>query len=246
MSYAKQYLENARRNAHEQFASADGFIDNDLSFTANEQYFNADAGPSMGYSPAPTSQPYIITVSNASAANVANFDVLGAYIYLQNTGMNNTTGNLTISGVTISSGIGNVTYQQLLYQSMNSVFTVGLTYIQSLTVTAQVTQPLTVDTRDANGNQAKRPLIPTLDPYQQQNGIIAMKQPYRIDGYTVLTIANVLPSAVFQLYFYPSDNINIARGLSGNPASRQFGSPNIVRSSVAVVDANTAVQARLG
>jgi len=68
---------------------------------------------------------------------------------------------------------------------------------------------------------------------------------YRIDGYTKLTISQVLPSAVFQIQFYPADNINLARGLSGRPASRQFGNPNIVKSSVAVIGGDT-VKARLG
>jgi hypothetical protein len=92
-------------------------------------------------------------------------------------------------------------------------------------------------------------LVPTIDPYQQQNYIIAMKQNYRIDGFTKLTIASVLGAGasgnVLRIHFYPADNINIARGLAGTPVSRQFASPNIVRSSVAVVGGET-IQARLG
>jgi hypothetical protein len=104
---------------------------------------------------------------------------------------------------------------------------------------------MTLNTRDANGNQALKTLVPTIDPYQQQTNIVAMKQNYRIDGFTKLTIATVLASTVFRLHFYPADNINIARGLAGRPVSRQFGSPNIVRSSVAVIGGDT-VQSRLG
>jgi hypothetical protein len=72
-----------------------------------------------------------------------------------------------------------------------------------------------------------------------------MKQNYRIDGFTKLTIASVLSQSVLRIHFYPADNINIARGLAGKAVSRQFGSPNIVRSSVAVVGGET-IQARLG
>jgi hypothetical protein len=127
---------------------------------------------------------------------------------------------------------------------MNSPFSVGLTYIQSAT-TGQLTQPLTLNTQDANGNQALKAIIVTIDPYQQQTSVVAVKQLYRIDGYTKLTISSVLASAVVQFQFYPSDNINLARGLAGRPASRQFGNPNIVKSSVAVIGGDT-VQARLG
>jgi len=245
MSHIKKYLQNNLNFANESFANADGFIDDDLQFTAGEDFMNAGGGEQgMGYSPAPTSQPYIITVSNVSAVAVANFDVLGAYQYLQNTGF--TSGSLSISGVTISSAISNITYQEFLYQSMNSPFSVGLTYIESVSgSTSQVSQTITVNTRDANGNQALTTLVPTIDPYQQQSGIIAMKQGYRIDGFTKLTIASVLASAVFRLHFYPADNINIARGLASRPVSRQYGNPNIVRSSVQVIGGDT-VKARLG
>jgi hypothetical protein len=246
MSLIRKYMQEANFSAHEKWNNADGFVDDDLQFTANENYMSADAG--MGYSPAPQAQPYIIQVSNASATAVANFDVLGAYQYINNTGFSN--GNLTISNCVISSAISNVTYQEFLYQSMNSPFSVGLTYLESVTSTAgQVTQTLTLNTRDANGNQALKTLVPTIDPYQQQNYIIAMKQNYRIDGFTKLTIASVLGAGgsgnVLRIHFYPADNINIARGLAGKAVSRQFGSPNIVRSSVAVVGGET-IQARLG
>jgi hypothetical protein len=249
MSYIEQYMQNARNFANENYLNADGFIDDDSNyFTGRDDFFNADGMP-MAATPqaqVPTSQPYIITVSNASASTVSNFDVLGAYQYLQNTGFNATTGNLTISGITISSGISNVTYQQFLYQSMNSPFSVGMTYVQSIGGSqAQITQPMTLNTQDANGNQALKTIVVTIDPYQQQTGVVAVKQLYRIDGYTKITISSVLPSVVFQLQFYPADNINLARGLSGRPASRQFAKPNINKSSVAVIGGDR-VEARLG
>lgn len=247
MSYIRQYMQNARNFANETYLNADGFIDDDTSyFTGGDDFFNADGMPmaSAPMASVPTSQPYIITVSNASATAVSNFDVLGAYQYLQNTGFAN--GNLTISGITISSGISNVTYQQFLYQTMNSPFSVGLTYVQSIGGSqSQITQPLTLNTQDANGNQALKAIIVTIDPYQQQTGVVAVKQLYRIDGYTKITIATILPSVVFQLQFYPSDNINLARGLAGRPASRQFGNPKIVKDSVAVIGGDV-VKARLG
>jgi hypothetical protein len=239
-------MNNARNFANENYLNADGFIDDSSSyFTGEGDFFNADGMPMpQAQASVPTSQPYIITVSNASASAVSNFDVLGAYQYLQNTGFAN--GSLTISGITISSGISNVTYQQFLYQSMNSPFSVGLTYVQSIGGSqAQITQPLTLNTQDANGNQALKTLVITIDPYQQQTGVVAVKQLYRIDGYTKLTISTVLPSVVFQIQFYPADNINLARGLSGNAASRQFANPRIVKESVSVIGGDT-VRARLG
>jgi hypothetical protein len=238
-------MENARNFANESYLNADGFIDDDVHFAGGDDFFNADgamAAPQVAS--APTSQPYIITISNASATSVSNFDVLGAYQYLN--AVNVTTGNVTISGVTISSGISNVTYGQFLYQTMNSPFSVGLTYIQSLSGSqGQITQPITLNTQDANGNQALKAIIITIDPYQQQTGVVAVKQLYRIDGYTKITISTVLASVVFQLQFYPADNINLARGLAGRPASRQFANPGVIKSQVSVVGGDT-VRTRLG
>lgn len=252
MSYIKQYLQNARNFANESYLNADGFVDDDTNyFTGNEDYFSADGMPMASpQASVPTSQPYIITISNASATTVSNFDVLGAYQYLQpnaSVASYNANGDLVfVNGITILSGISNVTYQQFLYQSMNSPFSVGMTYIQSLSGSqAQITQPMTLNTRDANGNQALKTIVVTIDPYQQQTGVVAVKQLYRIDGYTKLTISTVLPSVVFQLQFYPADNINLARGLAGRPASRQFGNPRIVKDNVTVIGGDV-VKARLG
>jgi hypothetical protein len=221
----KNYLSDAQNRANESFANADGFFDDDLSFTAGEDFFNAEGSPSMGAPSAPTSQPYILTITNTGAA-VSNFEVLGSYEFINNAGFSS--GSLTIGSVTISSAIPNVTYQQMLYQFMVSPYSTGLTYIQSATAN-QVLETISVNTKDANGNIAQKVFVPTIDPYQFQSTIIAMKYGYRIDGYTKLIIATILANATVKLYFYPADNINLARGLAGRPVSREFGSPGIVK-----------------
>lgn len=221
----KKYLSDAQNRAHESFANADGFFDDDLSFTAGEDFFNQDGGAGMGAPSAPTSQPYIITLTNTGAA-VSNFEVLGSYEYINNAGFS--AGSLTIGSVTIASAIPNVTYQQMLYQFMVSPYSTGLTYIQSATAN-QVLETISVNTKDANGNIAQKVFVPTIDPYQYQSTIIAMKYGYRIDGYTKLIIASILANATVKLYFYPADNINLARGLAGRPVSREYGSPGIVK-----------------
>ena len=111
---------------------------------------------------------------------------------------------------------------------MNNPYSVGLTYVQSATAN-QILETISVNTRDANGNEAQKTLVPTIDPYQQQSTVLAMKYAYRIDGFTKLIIRQVLANATVKLYFYPSDNINLARGLAGQNVSRQYGNPGIVK-----------------
>lgn len=229
MSSIQKYLQQANRSVNEQFIGVDGFAD-ETYFTGSDDFFNADAAP-MAAAPMAAagmmkSQPYIITVSNASNAAVS-VDVFGAYVYLNNAGFS--AGSLTINNVTITSNLSNTTYYNLLNQSSVSPFTIGSTLISSVNgVTSQVLQPITLTTQDANGNQAVKILTPVIDPYQNQSGVIELKQPFRIDGFTKLTFTMFASSSV-QFQFYPSDNINIARGLGGNPVSKQYGSPKIIR-----------------
>lgn len=229
MSSIQRYLQNANRSVNEQFVGVDGFIDDDMYFAGdmNNWFSNAegDAAP-MAAPSAMRSQPYIITVSNASNAAVTT-DVFGAYDFLNSAGFSG--GSLTLNSVTISSNLSNVTYFNLLNQSSFSPFTIGSTLINSVNGTAsQVLQPITLTTQDANGNQATKILTPVVDPYQNQSGIVDLKQPFRIDGFTKLSF-QIFPSSSVQFQFYPSDTINVARGLGGNPVSKQYGSPKIIR-----------------
>jgi hypothetical protein len=221
MSNVRKYLANAQRNAMESFSNADGFIDNDLSFTG-EDFFNAGG---MGGGNVQTSQPYIIDITSTSGSAVTNFEVLGSYQYINDAGFQ-PNGDLVIGSITISSGISDVNYREMLYQFMNNPYSVGLTYIQSATAN-QVLETISVNTRDSNGNLAQKTLVPTIDPYQQQTNIIAMKYAYRIDGFTKLILRQVLANATVKLYFYPADNINLARALGGNSVARQFGTPPV-------------------
>ena len=252
MSQIRNYIQNARNSANQNYMSWTGnpaasnggyanyngqqrrnFVSPALGATDNQiQLMGAMGGAKMLNADgtgnnAPQSQPYILTISNASATAVGNFDVLGAYTYIGNAGFSN--GNLTISGVTISSSITNVNYQQFLYQSMNQPFSVGLTYIESTSgASSQITQTFTLNTQDANGNQLLRTIVPTIDPYQQQSTIVAVKQMYSIDGFTKITFSSIAGSAVFRIHFYPATNINLAAGLQGNQVATSYGSPNIV------------------
>ena len=238
----RNYLEKARFDANQQYANWAG---TNAPQQQSQQYANYVTGgivsgsqnvgpntrPANGMASAPTaaqSQPYIITISNASATSVSNFDVLGAYTYINGGTGTYSNGSLTIGNVTISSAISNVTYQQFLYQSMNQPFSVGLTYIENVSgSSSQITQTFTLNTQDANGNQMLRTIVPTIDPYQQQSTIVAVKQLYSIDGYTKLTFTTIQASSVFRVHFYPSTNINLAAGLGGQSVAQNYGNPNI-------------------
>ena len=94
--------------------------------------------------------------------------------------MSDASGKMMMAAMFINMGISGITYSEFLYQSMNKPFVVGLTYYQSAT-TNQVLETLTLISRDVNGNESQKTLVPTIDPYQQQSTVIAIKYSYKID-----------------------------------------------------------------
>lgn len=236
MNLAQQYLMEARRNKNSQYHN---FVDDphyNYVTQPNLMGYNADgaSAPAAPSAPVKKSQPYAITISNSNAANVQNFSVLGAFTFINNAGFD-AAGNLTITGITITSAIPGISYREFLYQSMNNPFSVGLTYVSCSNVSAQVQEVFTITTKDANGTTVSIPIVPATDPYQFQNGVQAVDQEYRIDGFTQITFANILPSAIILVRFYPSDNLNQARALGNQPTGRSFGNPNVIRSSSVVI-----------
>ncbi len=156
--------------------------------------------------------PYVITVSNSSTETVKDFDLFGAYEYLNNKKELWKDGSLTINSVTISSGISHISYQQFLAQSMHQPFEVGLTHMQSISgSTAQLVQKIIVDTQDANGNRMFLPIIPLISPFQSRSDVINIENQFMVDGGTKLTISNVYPSAVFNIAFFLNRKVS-ARG----------------------------------
>lgn len=238
MTEAQRYLSGARNRAsnfhnfvddprHMRFVNQPNLMaDGSGAAAAPAAAASAGAGSTASVK---KSQPYGVTVSSASGSAVQNFDVLGAYQYINNPGFSADGATLTIGNLSITSAIPGVTYRELLYQTQNNPFTIGQTYLSCPTLTAQVLQVFTIQTKDANGTNVTIPIVPVVDPYQFQAGNNVVEQEYRIDGYTKLTFANILPAAVLTIFFYPSDNINPARALGGQAVGKQFANPGTIR-----------------
>ena len=193
----RNYIQNARNNVNQNNMNC--MDDQTAPFGANQRSL---------------SQPVILTISNSLDTAVSNFDVLGAYSNFDNATFNN--GSLSISGVTISSDITDMTYQQFLYQCMQQPFGIDITFIESVSGSpSQIIQNFKLTTQDTNGKQLVRSIEPIIDPYQQQSTIVAVKKSFSIDAFTKLTLSAINAFAVFRIHFYPSTLINLARGLSG-------------------------------
>ena len=240
MSDLRKYFEQAQDEANDSFFNYDGYDydDDDFDFDGDDyDDFDGDDDWDMasgGTPSAPTSQPYIISVQNTNTSTAFPVTILGAY----NTLKYNTSGTPTNwqndGAIDITMGISGITYAEFLYQSMNKPFVVGLTYYQaSSSVTgnaeAQILETLTLVSRDVNGNETQKTLVPTIDPYQQQSSVIAIKFSYKIDGFTSIVISQVLKDTTCKLYFYPAETSSVARTLTGRKAVAGYGSPHIVK-----------------
>lgn len=228
----RKYFSQAQDDANENFFNYDGYdefddydggfdnFDDDYSGYDIDEYDNADGGMDS----APTSQPYIVSIRNTNTASGFPVTILGAY-----TNLGSTSPSYNNNGaISISMGIAGITYSEFLYQSMNKPFQVGLTYFQSATAN-QVLETITIVNKDINGNESQKVLVPTIDPYQQQSTIIALKFAYKVDGFTSLVISSVLASATAKVYFYPSETASPSRALAGRKPVANYGNPNIVK-----------------
>lgn len=205
-----KYFADARAAANENFNSMNG-----------SDYLNASGGSSAGLGGA-TSQPYILNIANGAAPVLANVVVGGAYTNLQATNFGN------VAAVAITMGIASLTYGEFLYQTMNKPFVVGATYLSSST-TSQVLETLTIAQKDINGNESSKVIVPTIDPYQQQTDKVVIAFNWKFDGFTSVTISQLLANATLKMYLYPAENVSTGRALTGGSVVRGFSNPDIVK-----------------
>jgi hypothetical protein len=208
-----KYFSDARESANTSYESFNG-----------SEFLNANGGSTGGSSAGlggATSQPYILAIENTTAGAL-EVPLFNAYKSLSSATFDVPT------GVTVTMGISGLTYGELLYQSMNKPFVVGLTYLQSTNV-SQVLNTFKISQKDINGNESHKSVVPTLDPYQQQQGAVAIAFNYKIDGFTKITLASVLATTILNMYLYPAENVATGRALTGGAVVKGFSNPDLVK-----------------
>lgn len=223
----RKYFEDAQDDANENFFNADGWeseyddFDGDYNFEGDS---DEEFDMAVGRASAPTSQPYIVSIQNTLTATDLPCTILTAYETLNYSAPN----WQNAAGISITMNISGVTYNQFLYQSMNKPFVVGQTYYQSSNAN-QVLEPITIIQKDVNGNESQKTIVPTIDPYQQQNTMVVIRFQYRIDGFTAIVLSSVLAATTVKVYLYPAETVSTSRTLVGRKAVRGYGDPRIVK-----------------
>jgi hypothetical protein len=220
MNGMQKYFSDGMNRSNERFNNADWEFADDWNF-ADDRFGYADEANAPSTDEAVKSQPYILNIQNTTTTDVSTVNLLNAFV---NIGASN---NGISTSLSVSMGVTTVSYLAFLYQTMNKPFHVAMMYVQS-TTNAQVLETITITMNDATGNQLVRPLVPVVDPYQLQTGMVVYKYPFRIDGYTQLTLSKVYASLTVKIYLYPDKVVDVGRGASGYSAMKEFGNPKVI------------------
>ena len=212
-------------DAEEQYSGYSGVVEpDDLAFDGedflDEQGEWEDYSGAAGGRQAVSPSPYQVSITNSTAGT------LTATLFGKNT-------NLLLAnfgspvGIAVTPSQANVTYVELLQQSAEQPFETSLMRVQS-TNTAQITQIVTITSRDANGQQCTVPIITQsyFSANQFQAGILDVPYNVRIDGNTQIQFP-VLATTTVVLTFFPSEKINTSRALANLSAVKKYTAPTV-------------------
>jgi hypothetical protein len=208
------YFETAESFANENYSNYSGSEWNNFV----DAYAYADGGAEQDIA---SSLPFVININNSTTADVSSVVVLNA----------NTAGNASApaygnnSAITITMDNGDITYAEFLQDIKSSPFKVGQIYLQS----ANASQPfkaLTIKHRESNGIVRSIPVSPRVDPMQNQSGVTIVKYQFPVNAYTSIT-TTILASATLTMSLYPSEQINVARSLSGQDVTKAYARPSL-------------------
>lgn len=198
----------------------DDFLGDDFDLFEGDDLMSYSSADGGGVNMLKTPAPYQLLVTNTTAGTLSVV-MFGYNQYLLSTNFGSAT------GLTVTPAQTNVSYLQLLTQSASQPFETSLIRVQSSN-SSQVTQIITVTVSDANGQSATLPIITQsyFSSYQQQSGILDVPYSVKIDGNTSLT-SSVLANTTVTYTFFPSEKVNVAKGLGGEGAVQVYGNPQV-------------------
>lgn len=169
-----------------------------------------------------TPSPYQISVSNTTGG-ILTLVLFGKNQFLLSPNFG------SAAGLTVTPSQVNVSYLQLLNQSAEQPFETSLIRVQADN-NSQVTQILTIQSTDANGQTCTVPVITQsyFSANQFQAGIVDVPYAVTIDGNTNIQTP-MLPNTAATYTFFPAEKVNTAkvlRGRTGN-ALTQYAAPTV-------------------
>lgn len=184
-----------------------------------QSYRNANGSGAMAV-PAKQPTPYQVNVTNTTAGTLTvNLFGLNTYLLTANFGSS--------TGVTVTPAQSNVSYLELLQQSASQPFETSLIRVQTSNA-SQITQILTLTSKDANGQLCQIPIITQsyFSANQFQSTILDIPYPVKIDGNTFLTFP-ILANTTATYTFFPAEKVNVARNLNGQDQQQVYANPAV-------------------
>jgi hypothetical protein len=218
-------------NAYLREAEAEysGFDGDDSNFSTNEGLdlsmdgddgFDGDDSNVSGATMRKQPSPYQVSITNSTPNPLlATLFGMNQFLLTPNFG--------SAVGITVIPSQTNVSYLELLQQSASQPFETSLIRIQSAN-TSQITQIITITSKDANGQLCQIPLITQsyFSANQFQSGILDIPFGLRIDGNTNLQFI-VLGNTSLTMTFFPSNKANMSRNLNGQAALQNYAMPSV-------------------
>jgi len=150
--------------------------------------------------------PFTIVVANYTEEVKKDVSIFGSFSKISSSENSyfNKDNSLVCNQVLISSITPNISYAEILYYIAVNPVGIGLNYIRSLSGNkSQITSEFKIRTKDARGNVAQKTIVPSIDPYQQQNNVLYNKEKFKIDGFTEFIIRELQPKTTIVYQFYP-------------------------------------------
>ncbi len=223
----------------EQFSNYDGQYGN---FNSDDLTASNAAG-GMVAAGLPVAKPYTLRIRNTDTVNIVN-----AYIF----GYNDLSDlpNFGNSVAIILTPANGVSYRKFIAQSQNMPFDISLIRFNCAN-TVQLDADILVQVSDMNGRSASDPipLATYKDSYQQQDTIIDVKYPIKIDGNTTLVIP-MEPATTLSMTMFAQTIANVSNQLVGGQTAKGFTTPQLSGKNVPIIQVSGAnldsVQNRLG
>lgn len=210
----ENFFAAAETAAHENFMNYAGSEWNYF----DDPYNYASGG--AGVPDAASSIPFVINVQNTSTNDVSSVSILGS-----NGNLFNATNFGNNAAIVITMNNGTVTYTEFLESIKSQPFNVGLMYLQSSN-SSQPFQSLTIQYKEPNGRLIQQPVMPALDPMQNQNGVTIVRYNFPVNAFTSIS-TTILASATLTVRLYASEQLDIARTLSGQSVAKGYVRPNL-------------------
>jgi len=131
-------------------------------------------------------------------------------------------------GIQIASGNPNVSYQQIISNTIATSFSCSYIRLIDTASTNQVQQAWTITSVNMEGQLVSTPIpnSASFSPFQQQAGILDLIYPLKIDALTSVQFT-MLASNTLTLYFYPATVVSPVHTLVNGNAERMYATPNL-------------------